>query len=160
MQVRDAEVVRLIERMGDHYRSNLSNRYIRPALLHLPLDNQTWDLIESLMEKSEQYRYQGFHLEDLYRQIAAAARFVYHARRELAPVLRFRLGAGPRITDAEKVLRDMAINNFSSNLKIFADALNELFVKLVSLDKDNAHGKAPLYTQMPELQNLGSQLVG
>lgn len=160
MQVKDPEVVRLIERLGEHYRTNISNRYIRPALLLLPMDNQSWDLIENLTEKSELYRYQGFHLDELYRQIAAAARFTSSARRELAPSLRARLGGSSHSADADKVLRDMAINNFSSNLKLFADLLNELYLKLVGLDKEAAKGKAPLYTQLPELRDIGRQLVG
>lgn len=160
MQVKDSDIARLIERLGDHYRTNISNRYVRPALLHLTLENQAWDLIENLTEKSEQFRYQGFHLDELYRQIAAAARFVFLARRELAPTLRNRLGATMKGNDSDRVLRDMAINNFSSNLQLFADLLNELFVKLVDLDKQESAGKVPLYLQMPELQDIGRQLVG
>ncbi len=159
MQVRDTEVLRLIERIGEHFRSNISNRYIRPALLHLPLENQAWDMIETLTEKVEQFRYQGFHLDDLYRQLAVCARFIALARRELVPTLRSRLGSGVRIADSEKVLRDMAINNFASNLKLFADLLNELYVKLVTLDKEASAGRVPLYMQMPELENIGRQLV-
>ena len=157
MQVKDQEVVRLIERLGDHYRSNISNRYIRPALQHLPLDNQTWDLIEKLTERSEQYNYQGEHLDDLYRQIAAAARFTALARKDLAPTLRLHLGSGP---GTDKVLRDMAVNNFLSNLKILADILNELYLKLVALDKEDSTGRVPLYLQMPELNEIGRLLVG
>lgn len=157
MQIKDSEVVRLIERIGDHYRKNISNRYIRPALQHLPLDNQTWDLIESLTEKPEDFDYQGDHLDELYRQLAAAARFTAFARKELAPVLRLRLGGGP---GSDKVLRDMAVNNFPSNLKVFADLLNELYLKLVALDKEGAADNVPLYLQMPELQEIGHLLVG
>lgn len=160
MQIRDTEVVRLVERIGDHFRSNISNRYIRPALLHLPLDNQSWDLIENLTEKVEQYRYQGFHLDELYQQIIAISRFVAFARRDLVPTLRNRLGNGQKLTGSDKVLRDMAINNFSSNLQLLADLLNELYIKLVNLDKEASVGHAPLYTQIPELQDIGRQLVG
>jgi hypothetical protein len=53
----------------------------------------------------------------------------------------------------------MAINNFPSNLKIFADLLNELYVKLVEIDKNASAGHTPLYAQMPELKDLGQQLV-
>jgi hypothetical protein len=158
MQVRDAQVIRLIERIGEHYRTNISNRFIRPALLQLPLEKQAWDLIEVLTEKIEQYRYQGFYLEDLYRQIAAAARFVAITRRDLAPSLRNRLGGGPAGPD--RVLRDMAVNNFSSNLQLFADLLNELFITLVELDKIDSRGHRPLYLQIPELQDIGRMLVG
>ena len=156
--VTDANVVRLVERIGDHYRTNISNRFIRPALLQLPLEKQSWDLIEVLTEKIEQYRYQGFHLDELYRQIIAGARFVSITRRELVPSLRTRFsGSG---SSSDKVLRDMAVNNFGSNIKLFADLLNELFVCLVEIDKNQAKGRRPLYTSIPELQDIGRMLVG
>ena len=158
MQVRDARIIRLIEQIGEHYRSNISNRFIRPALLQLPIDKMTWDQIEILTEKIEQFRYQGFHLDELYRQISAAARFVSVTRRELVPGLRNRLGSSQ--TGSDKVLREMAVNNFGSNLQLFADLLNELFVYLVELDKQNAKGRKPLYMQVPELSDIGRQLVG
>jgi hypothetical protein len=157
LQIRDPQIVRLIERISEHYRSNISNRYIRPALLQLPLEKSSWDLIEILTEKLEQFRYQGFLLDDLYRQLGAAARFVSLARRDLTPSLRNRVA--PQ-TGPEKVLRDMAVNNFASNLQIFADLVNELYLTLVELDKQNAKGHMPLYVQIPELSELGRQLVG
>ncbi|MDR2158998.1 MAG: hypothetical protein LBP23_02900 [Treponema sp.] len=159
MQVKDAQIIRLIERIGEHYRTNISNRYIRPALLQLPLEKQAWDLIEILTEKIEQYRYQGFLLDELYRQIAAAARFVSLTRREIVPALRSRLGSGGS-QGPDKVLRDMAVNNFGSNLKVFADLVNELYVNLVELDKAAAKGHRPLYLQIPELADIGRMLVG
>ena len=159
MLVRDAHIIRLVERIGEHYRSNISNRFIRPALLQLPLEKQAWDLIEILTEKIEQYRYQGFHLDELYRQIVAASRFVSITRRELVPTLRNRLSAGGS-SGPDKVLRDMAVNNFGSNLQVFADLVNELYVSLVELDKIDAKGRRPLYMSIPELNDIGRMLVG
>jgi hypothetical protein len=158
MQIREPEIIRLIERIGEHFKTNISNRFIRPALLQIPLDKQSWDLIEVLTEKIEQFRYQGFHLDELYRQIAASARFVFLCRREIVPTLRNRLSGGS--SGNERILRDMAVNNFSSNLQLFADLLNELYVKLVDLDKKNSKGRIPLYMQMIELKDIGRQLVG
>ena len=157
--IRDAQIVRLIEHIGEHYRTNISNRFIRPTLLQLPLEKQSWDLIETLTEKIEQYRYQGFHLDELYRQIIAAARFVSVTRRDLSGSLRNRLAGGAG-TGPDRVLREMAVNNFASNLQLFADLVNELFVCLVEQDKDSAKGKRPLYMSMPELNDVGRMLVG
>ena len=156
MVSKDARVVRLVERIGEHYRMNISNRFIRPTLLQISLEKQSWDLLETLTEKVEQYR-QGFHLDELYRQIIAAARFVSIVRRDLAPTLRSRLsgGSGP-----DRVLRDMAVNNFSSNLQVFADLVNELYICLVEVDKSSARGRRPLYTSIPELNDVGRMLVG
>ena len=158
MLVREGQVVRLVERIGEHYRTNISNRFIRPALLHLPLEKQCWDAIETLTEKIEQYRYQGFQLDELYRQIVAAARFVAISRRELVPTLRNRLSSAS--SGSDKVLRDMAVGNFGSNLQVFADLVNELYINLVELDKTAAKGRRPLYMTMPELQDIGRMLVG
>jgi hypothetical protein len=158
LQVKDAHIIRLIERLGEHYRSNISNRFIRPTLLTLPMEKQSWDLIETLTEKIEQYRYQGFHLDELYQQSIAAARFVSVSRRDLVPTLRNRLaGNGP---GPDKVLRDMAANNFASNLQLFADLLNELYVCLVEMDKTQAKGRRPLYASVPELSDVGRMLIG
>jgi len=158
-RIRDAYIVRLIERIGEHYRSNIANRYLRPGLLQFPLDKMTWDQIEILTEKMEQYRYQGFHFDELYRQIAAAARFVAIGRHETTTSLRNRLGNDPGGPD--RVLRDMAINNFASNLQLFADILYELYTNLVKLDQEaSAKGRKPIYSQMPELSDLNRQLTG
>jgi len=127
-------------------------------LLQLPLEKQSWDLIETLTEKLEQYRYQGFHLDELYRQIIAAARFVSVTRRDLAPTLRNRLSGGG--TGPDRVLREMAVNNFGSNLQVFADLVNELYVTLVEQDKESSKGRRPVYMSIPELDDVGRMLVG
>ena len=156
--VKDGYIMRLVERISEHYRANISNRFIRPALLQLSLDKATWDQIETLTEKFEQFRYQGFHLDELYRQIAASARFVYSTRNEIAPTLRYRLG-NTGSSGSDKVLRDMAINNFSFNLQLFADLLYDLYIKLAEIDQAASKGKRPLYKQIPELDDIGSQLI-
>jgi hypothetical protein len=158
MKVRDSQVNRLIERIGDHYKSNISNRFIRPALLQITLKNQTWDLLETFAEKNIQYQYQGYDLADLYRQVAAAARFVNLARRELVPSLRNRLstaGTG----NSDRVMRDMAINNFASNLQVFADLIIEMYDYLIDLDKANSKNKNPEYLSIPELHDVAGLLA-
>ena len=148
----------MIEQISEHYRTNISNRFLRPILLQLQVDKNTWDLIEALTEKMELNRYQGFHLDELYRQIAACARFIECARNGMIPTLRMKLGAFPNSSD--KILREMAANNFISNLQVFADLLNELYVNLVTLDKDASGKRQPVYTQIQELYNVGRLLVG
>ncbi|MDR2768906.1 MAG: hypothetical protein LBB82_11340 [Treponema sp.] len=156
MQISDSSIKRLIEQIGEHYRTNISSRFIRPALLQMSFDNQLWDQMELLTEKSVN---QGLHLDELYRQIIAAAHFVAVVRRDLVPGLRARISRSDA-TGQDKILRDMAVNNFASNLKVFSDLVNELFVKLVEEDKKNAKGHIPLYVQLPDLANVGRLLVG
>lgn len=162
MQTKDEEIFNLIESIGQHYRTNIGNRFVRNAFSSLPLDTKDWTLVESITEKSEYYRYQGYHLDELYERILALARFIYHARIELQPNLRNRLsayGSGTAPTPNDRVLRDMAVNNFGSNLAIFADLVNKLYARTVEVDKDLARGRMPVYKSIRELEELGTFLV-
>jgi len=154
MQIQDASIIGLVEQIGEHYRVNISNRFIRPALLQLTFDKQSLDLVETLTEKLPN---QTVHLDELYREIAAAANFISVVRGELPNIKRRVIHADP--ASPEKVLREMAINNFASNLQVFANLVNELYNKLMDADKANAKGSAPLYTKMAELANIGHLLT-
>jgi len=158
-RIKDAQIIRLVEQLGDHYRTNISNRFLRPLLLQLQLDKNTWDQIELLTEKVELYRYQGFHFDELYRQIYACARFVEAARINITPSLKSKLNAVPN--SQEKILRDMAANNFGSNLQVFADNLNKLYIILIEMDKAAVTKKrAAVFDTIPELADIGKLLIG
>jgi hypothetical protein len=157
MQIQDPRIIRLLDRIGEHYRSNVANQFIRPSLLHLTMENRAWSLIESLMERGNSY--QGFELDEVYRQLAAAADLVFQCRTILIPSIRSRQNISV-ITGPDKVLQDMALNNFPSNLQVLADLLNELFLLLMEADKAQAKGCKPLYVQMPEVADLGKRLTG
>lgn len=161
MQIKNPEIFSLIESIGEHYRTNISNRFTRRALSALTLDPATWSLIEELTEKSDNYRYQGYHPDELYTQVLAMARFIYQARRQIQPNLRFLAGTGGSagMTSSDKVFRDMAVNNFGPNLKILADKVNELYLKVVTIDKEAAGLRPPVFSQISELKELGRYLV-
>jgi len=157
-RIKDAHILRLIEHIGEHYRANISNRFLRPVILQMQIDKTTWDQIELLTERTELFICNGVHLDDLYKQIAACARFVELARNNLMPTIRAKLSAVP--SGHDKTLRDMAASNFVSNLKVFADLLNELYMNLIELDKAHCGKKKPTYTQISELQSVGRFLAG
>jgi len=157
-QIRDAQIMRLIERIGEHYRTNISNRFLRPALLQLSLDKTTWTHIETLTEKFDQFRYQGLDLDELYRHIAATAKFIVATRREVAPGLRQRLSDGG-VSGPDKILKDMAVNTFSSNLELLAEMIYELYNRVREIDAADSKGKSPLYEQVPEFSNIEDMLA-
>jgi len=160
MQIKNPEIFAAVEGIGEHFRTNISNRFTRRGISSLVLDPGTWNLIEELTEKLENYRYQGYHFDEIYAQIIAIARFVYQARRDLLPNIRFLASSGSdQVGASDKVFRDMAIANFGPNLKILADKVNELYVKVVAIDKENAAPKSPVFNQIPELKELGRYLV-
>lgn len=160
MMLKSPEIFSLIETMGAHFRNNISNRFTRRALSAMVLDATAWNLVEEITEKAENYRYQGYHLDELYLQILALAKFIYQARREVAPNLRAYISSGGEPNNpADKTFREMAVNNFGSNLKVLADQLNEIYVKVVAFDKEGAGIKPPVYSSMPELREIGRYLI-
>jgi hypothetical protein len=155
MLVKDAVIVGLIEQISDHYQSNIASRYIRPLLLQLPIDKETWDAIDSFVGNVEYFQYQGFVPEELYRQIIALAHFIDTIRRQLLPGLRNR-AAG--LSGPDKVLRNMAVNTFPSNLAVLGTKTSLLLRKLRELDDREAKTAPPVYTRFPALENLEALL--
>lgn len=160
MQIKNPEVYSLIESIGLHFNNNISNRFTRSSLALLPLDTTTWSQIEELTEKTANYRYQGYHLDELYAMILSMARFVSAARKQGTQYFKLNSSASSKMSAQDKILHDMVINNFSSNLNILADSTNKLYIKTVELDKLAASGRPAIYTKYPDLAQLGRYLVG
>lgn len=161
MVLQDPELISSIEEMGEHYRANISNRFTQRALDSLSFDPAERDRAQDLLEKSGSYRYQGFHLDELYAQILSAARFVYYARSQALPTLRMEAGRhGGHQATQDRVLCEMAVNNFAPNLNILADKIGDLYSKVVALDKEAAGPGKPVYARLPELGDLGRFLSG
>ncbi len=156
--VKDPGVFKVVEKMGDHFQTNISNRFIRKALPMLDLRQSEWDRLENLTNELENYKIRGFEFDELYETVLAAAHFIFQARARMVPNIRTILAAGAG--DSERVLRDMAAQNFPLNLSIFSDQVNELYMKTANLDRQ-AHSKSkPVYERIPELKDIGRMLVG
>jgi len=168
LSFKNADIISLIDQISDHYQKNINNRYIRKALITMDLKQSSWDLIEGLTAKPDYYKSQGYQFHELYEQILAMAQFIYNARRDILPNIRSLLSGGMdtilsrkrgNSQDQNKILQDMAINNFSANLKILADLINELYIKTVKIDQQMHEGKTPVYKKIPELKRLGQLLI-
>lgn len=164
--VRNEEIFKIVEKIREHYHTNLNNRYIRKALLHMKVPRGTWDAIARLTEKTDFYKIQGYPYKDLYEQVYAAATFVHHAKVEVLPNLRELLSLGTDTVFSrrgkpgeDKILLDMAINNFPANLGVFSDLINKLYVSAVELDKADHPGERAVYERMPELKEVGHLLI-
>ena len=167
MAIKEPDIFRIVEKIGDHYQNNINNRFMRKALLHLELQQAEWDRLEGLISKSDYYKAQGFQLDELYEMILAACHFIFQARQKLIPNLktivtqtagtsRGREQGGP---EQDKTLREMAINNFPVNLGILTDLVNELYMKTTELDRAEHDKKRPVYERIPELKDIGKLLV-
>jgi len=165
MSIRNEEIFKIIEKIRNHYHTNLNNRFIRKALLLMKVPRGTWDAIARLTEKTDLYKIQGYPYKELYEQIHAAATFVHQAKIDVAPRLRILLSGGTETVfsrqkgSEDKILLDMAINNFPANLGVFSDLINELYVKAVEQDKADHPNERPVFERMPELKEIGRFLI-
>jgi hypothetical protein len=161
MAFHDTQVFSLIDQIRDHYRTNIFNQHLRPAYTRLQFDSQSWESLDRLMSQSPADRAQGYGFQDLYERVYCLAQFVFKVRTEIVPHIRSILGAGNLMGrgGGDTLLRDMAISNFPSNLDILADLTYELYMRIVLLDKESHSAKAPVYTRLPELAEMGRLLV-
>ena len=157
MPIKDPDIFRIVEKIGDHFLNNVSNRFIRKALVILELQQSEWDRLENLTAKSEYYKQQGFQFDELYEIVLAAAHFIHQARTKMLANIKTMLAQGG--TEQDRILRDMAAQNFPVNLAILSDLINELYMKTTSLDKAAHEKKRPVYERIPELKDLGKYLV-
>ena len=157
MKIKDPDIFRIMEKIGDHFQNNVSNRFIRKALVVLELPQSEWDRLENLTSKSEYYKQQGFQFDELYEMVIAAAHFIHQARTKMVPNLKSMIAQGAG--DADRVLRDMAAQNFPVNLAILSDLINELYMRTTSLDREAHEKKRPVYERIPELKEIGRYLV-
>ncbi len=167
MNIKDPDIFKLVEKISEHYQNNISNRFVRKALMILDIQQSQWEKIESLTGKSDYYKTQGFQFDELYEMILASARFIYQARMKIVPNARSVIGQGADSfmakkqgpPDQDRILRDMAAQNFPVNLGIFSDLINELYMKTTGLDRIAHEKKKPVYERIPELKDLGRYLV-
>jgi len=167
--IKDPDVFKIVEQISEHYQKNISNRFVRKALMMLELQPSEWERLEGLTEGLEYHRSQGYQFDEIYEMIVSAAHFLYEARLKILPNLRSMVSAttsgdtlsGRKLPsgDQERVLRDMALKNFPVNLGILNDLVYELYVKTAALDKEAAGKRRPVYERIAELKELGRYLV-
>ncbi|WP_028972775.1 hypothetical protein [Spirochaeta cellobiosiphila] len=168
MQIKDTAVFNAIDDLSDHYLNNIYNRFLRKVVMTVSLDSAQWSMIEKLTERSGEYRYQGYYYTEMYEMILALSVFVYKTRQEIQPNLRHMLNqagsdtalrGGVNRMDNSKVFRDMAVNNFKSNLNILSDKINNLYMLIINLDKnENGQGREE-FRKNPDLNFIGKYLV-
>jgi len=131
----------------------------------MQMSRAAWETLERFTDKSDYYKVQGYQFQEIYEYIHAAANFVYHARREVLPNLKSLLSEGSETIlsrqsgGSDLILRKMAIDNFGANLSIFADIINELYIKTVALDKEEHQERRAVYERIDELKEVGQLLI-
>ncbi|MEL3906524.1 MAG: hypothetical protein P1P65_05800 [Treponema sp.] len=138
MLVDDRVIGEIIVRIGRHYNENIATRFLRPVFAQILSDIDLSRHIVDLTEHSEDFVMQGFHLDDLYYDILAMARFIYLARRDILPNIYSLTEANTKTATADRVYRNMAFSNLGPNLNLLASMVLELYHATLEYDKKNA----------------------
>ena len=158
MPVFDYNIFEKLDELKKQYESNMSNSFIRSALISLDLPYEIRSGIEGITDKLDYNKQQGYRFEELYNGIYGMALFIYRARMEVVPGLKNSRSLGT-VSDSEKILASMAAENLKANLNILADRLNELYLSVVRVDVDSHKVKSPVYKRMPQMEKLGQLLT-
>lgn len=157
MIVKDSDIVAQILKVADQYNMNIATRFLRPLLTGILAEDGLSRVISALTEQTDTAVTQGVHLDELYLQILSMARFIYLVRTNVLPNIRTL--AGPPANDMNRIYRDMALNNFSANINVLADLVNDLYLKAVDYDKAKSPNGHFVYQDIPGFTEIGRYLV-
>ena len=158
MSVQDYEVNTQIDRIADHVDTILNNEFIRKSLSRIEIALEYRSGMDILLSRSENYKVNGYLFDELYRGILGLAMWSYRARTEMMPEMKYQL-SGDSIPEMDRIREQMALENLKSNLDILVDELNNLYIRVVALDKGSHRKKSPVFKRMKELENLGMFLT-
>lgn len=156
MDFEDKEIYTLIEKIGVHYNQNIANRYIRPVLGAVLAESEFSGDCTALTERFEQYQYQGYYLDDLYRQILALYKLCEKIEKISLPDLRNQAAGVMKgiSSEREKVIRDIAVNNLPYNISLLKEMLTALFTKAKQEDSRMNNGIPVVMNTIPGIADL------
>ena len=154
MLVDDRIIAEIIVRLGRHYNENIATRFLRPVFAQILSDIDLSRHIVDLTEHSEDFVLQGFHLDDLYYDIIALARFIYLVRRDILPNISSLTEANTKMATADKVYRNMAFSNLGPNLAVLASMVLELYHATLAYDKKLAGRAKTIASRITDLTDI------
>ena len=154
MLVDDRIIAEIIVRIGRHYNENIATRFLRPLFAQILSNIDLSRHIVDLTEHSDDFVLQGFHLDDLYYDIIALARFIYLVRRDVLPNINSIAEANTKMATADKVYRNMAFSNLAPNLNLLASMVLELYRATLQYDTKMAGKGKSVASRIADLADM------
>ena len=160
MLVDDRIIAEIIVRIGRHYNENIATRFLRPLFAQILSNIDLSRHIVDLTEHSDDFVLQGFHLDDLYYDIIALARFIYLVRRDVLPNINSIAEANTKLATADKVYRNMAFSNLAPNLNLLSSMVLELYRATLQYDTKMAGRSKTVASRITSLADIERLLTG
>ena len=160
MLVDDRIIAEIIVRIGRHYNEDIATRFLRPLFAQILSNIDLSRHIVDLTEHSDDFVLQGFHLDDLYYDIIALARFIYLVRRDVLPNINSIAEANTKMATADKVYRNMAFSNLAPNLNLLSSMVLELYRATLQYDTKMAGHSKTVASRITSLADIERLLTG
>jgi len=135
MIVKDEKIQGIINRMNEHYRLLLGNKFIQGYLNELSLARSDVADIEDLVNANRYYETQGYDLERMYDQIYSYVHVLKRYREEALPKMKnesqIRLS---RLSENDRIRFKMTVDSVDDNLRIARNDLRELYDNVKRVD--------------------------
>jgi hypothetical protein len=160
MKYKDKNIYDIIEKLKEQYHVFISNQFINYYLLESNIPKNDWIDIEDLINSNKFFEEEGYDLDQLYGQILSFTNFLKKIKEEILPrILRESPSRMNKMSNDNRILYKMTVNNTSGNLKIFYAIISELFHSVKKLDSTiNGEGNM-LYSKLPHFKSIERNLA-
>ncbi|KPJ88412.1 MAG: hypothetical protein AMS17_05570 [Spirochaetes bacterium DG_61] len=136
MNFKDKAVRDMIDNLKNHYRVFVSNQFISYYLNESNIPKNDWIDIEDLIDSNKYFEGEGYDMERFYDQILTFSRFLDKLKKEVLSKMKGDVEKRlSRMSQDNKILYKMTIDNAPGNVKIFYDILTNLFMTVKKIDE-------------------------
>ena len=159
MKFKDKKIQDIIDRLKIHYKLFINNQFIKYYLYDSNIPKNDWLDIEDLIDANKYYDAEGYDLRKLYDQLLTFSSFLLKIKNEILPRIKseaaFRIR---KMSQNNKILYEMTLDNLPENLKIFHDILIELFINIKKADRKLNGENNMLYPKLPYMREIEKKL--
>lgn len=159
MLVDDRVIAEIVVRIGKHYSDNIATRFLRPLFAQILSNAELSRHILELTEYAEDFVVRGFHIDDLYYDIIALARFIYLVRRDVLPNITSLAESNVNVTSADAVYHTMAFSNLGPNINLLSSMLLELYHTTLAYDKKISGRRKTVASRIADLSEVERLLM-
>jgi len=136
MNFKDKAVRDMIDNLKNHYRVFVSNQFISYYLNESNIPKNDWIDIEDLIDSNKYFEGEGYDMERFYDQILTFSRFLDKLKKEVLSKMKGDVEKRlSRMSQDNKILYKMTVDNAPGNVKIFYDILTNLFMTVKKIDE-------------------------
>lgn len=133
--VSTSDIINKIKEIREHYDSHINNRYVKNLVMRIELSpSQSQDMGTILANEIIYVDTRGA-LSDLYSAMRAILVMVSKIYDDVIPGLK-NYTAASGISSQEKILAQLAVKNYPSNVHFLAQKITELFEMVFTYDED------------------------